>query len=72
MKADYLLTLAKILRARELGDEVLESNLLDDLGLVGKDDLFPKHETQRNLCKSRKKRDLLERASILASLCLCA
>lgn len=37
MKADYLLTLAKILRARELGDEVLESNLLDDL-----DDLLVK------------------------------
>jgi len=31
MKADYLFTLAKMLRARELGDEVLESNLLDDL-----------------------------------------
>lgn len=31
MKTDYLFTLAKMLRARELGDEVLESNLLDDL-----------------------------------------
>ena len=31
MKADYLFTLAKMLRARELGDEVLETNLLDEI-----------------------------------------
>jgi hypothetical protein len=37
MKADYLFTLAKMLRARELGDEALESSLLDDL-----DDLWVK------------------------------
>lgn len=37
MKADYLFALAKMLRARESGDEMLESNLLDDL-----DDLLVK------------------------------
>lgn len=31
MKADYLFTLARMLRARESGDEVLENNLLDEL-----------------------------------------
>ena len=31
MKADYLFTLARMPRARESGDEVLENNLLDEL-----------------------------------------
>ena len=31
MKADYLFVLAKILRARELGDEALENDLSDEL-----------------------------------------
>lgn len=31
MKVDYLFTLAKMLRARESADEVLENNLLDEL-----------------------------------------
>lgn len=31
MKADYLFTLARMLRARESGDEVLENNLIDEL-----------------------------------------
>jgi hypothetical protein len=31
MKADYLFTFARMLRARDSGDEVLENNLLDEL-----------------------------------------